>query len=198
MRIIATVLVLTLLAAAPSRAGECVSGTVTAALSQDSGFEGLYKYTVQFEWSLGQFALSHLNVNLSLSSCDCRCDEDLIVFPVPAGSASGPGDDGPFCKLDYFGEYLCNGDPSIPDSTPAVKFEPDQDGGCEPGLSGNGTMCFYSPLAPGAPAVQPALDIKHGQSVCVGPLSGVLPFCQGTCAVAVEDHPWGMVKALFR
>jgi hypothetical protein len=176
----------------------CASGTITAVPSTDPGFQGLYKYCVEVSWDLGRYDLSHLDIFLVLETCECVCDPELIRFGYPAGTASGEWEGSP-CSLDYLGQYACTGDPSIPSELngPAVKFEPDAGAACEPGLTGSGTFCFYSPMPPRAPTgVSTGIAIKHGQQVCYGPLFGEFPSCD--CALPTRVSSWGALKASYR
>ena len=171
---------------------ECVSGEVVAEMATEPGYQGLYKYTLTVTWDLDRHDLSHLDFFLELQNCECICDDRFVQFTSPAGQSSDGG-----CVSQYEGDYVCMGDPSLPPSfwSPAVKFEPSGD--CEPGLSGSGTFCFYSPMPPVQNPVDPdGLAIKHGQEICTGSLSGQFPACE--CALQQETHTWGQVKAFYR
>jgi hypothetical protein len=177
----------------------CVSGPVTASVSNDPGFVGLYKYCVNVEWTLGQNELGHLDVFLELDNCECVCDSRLIKFGVPAGWQTGEYQNGESCLLNYFGKYACAGDPSIPDEMngPAVKFEPDALLACPPSIEGSGSFCFYSPMPPSPPGVfANGLAIKHGREICYGTLEGVLPTCN--CALPTHRSTIGVIKATYR
>ncbi|MGH7340663.1 MAG: hypothetical protein ACREKH_09255, partial [Candidatus Rokuibacteriota bacterium] len=152
----------------------CVSGEMTAEVAPGPEFAGLYKYTLSVTWDLDQHDLSHLDFFLKLENCECICNQQFIQFGTPAGHSSSGG-----CDTEYAGEYVCMGDPALPPSfwAPAVKFEPSS--GCEPGLQGTGTFCFYSPMPPVQTAPQPdGLVIKHGQDICAGTLVGQVPGCE--------------------
>jgi hypothetical protein len=182
---------------APGEAQECISGTLTASISTDPGFENLYKYCLEVSWDLGRYDLSHLDIFLQLENCECICDPRFVRFDDPAGSTMSTGDDGS-CINDYFGEYVCVGDPSLPGLMlgPAVKFEPEP-ATCEPGLVGSGLFCFYSPMPPGPPTTVPeGLAIKHGQFACTGDLLGVIPICD--CFLQKTPGTWGELKATYR
>jgi hypothetical protein len=192
--------VVAMVAAAPvARAAACSSATVVASLSTDPGFEGLYKYCVEVRWDLDRYDVSHIDVFLAIPDCPCVCDKRLVSFGVPAGQSLNTSSGGSTCELDYFGEYACKGDPSLPPGIngPAVKFQPDPQSACAPGVSGHGTFCFYSPMPPQPDASYlNALAIKHGQEVCYGALDGQLPSCD--CAVPAQAQTWGAVKDLYR
>ena len=182
----------------PARAADCVSGnmTVTAVISSDPGFVGLWKYCISGSWDVGASpALSHINFYVGLLACECVCDPRVIKFGSPAGTSTSD------CKVTYEGEYLCNGDPSIPPElqTPAVKFEYPDGQGCEPSTSGTGTWCFYSPLPPNPATVYPdAIVIKYGSgNACTGDLTGQLPSCDCTTHTHGK-RTWGSLKLIYR
>ena len=184
------------LSASSTPAGaQCASGTITATLSSDPGHVGQYKYCVDATWGLEQFELSHLDVFLQLPDCPCICHPSFIGFTQPAGQSTETGDS---CVQPYTGSYVCKGDPSLPSGMngPAVKFQPDASL-CDPGVSGNGTFCFYSPMPPAPPTSHPnAIAIKHGQEVCYALLTGSLPTCD--CALPVSTLTWGSMKSMYR
>jgi len=174
-----------------------VSMTVTAQLSNDPGFEGLYKYTVTGTWDVTQFGLSHIDFFLTLKDLACICDPAVAKFATPAGTSDGVGDEGA-CKVTYLGSYLCKGDPTMPAElrVPTIKFDA-QNGECEAATTGTGTWTFYSPFPPGPYSVDPeGVAIKHGQQVCLGALAGTMPM--GDCTTPAEVQSWGGVKAIYR
>ena len=171
--------------------------TVTAELSSDPGFEGLYKYTVTGCWDVSGSALSHIDFFLQLKDLECICDPRVVKFPTPGGTSDGYGSEGA-CKVTYSGEYNCKGDPTVPSqlNAPTVKFNADE-GDCEPGVTGCGSWVFYSPFAPGPYSEDPTgAAIKHGQDVCVGTLKGTMPVAD--CSTPASPTSWGNVKALYR
>jgi len=97
--------------------------TVSAQLSSDPGFEGLYKYTVTGCWDVSQYGLSHIDFFLQLKDLECICDPRVIKFPTPGGTSDGVSDEGA-CKVTYTGKYNCMGDPTVPAElkAPTVKF----------------------------------------------------------------------------
>jgi hypothetical protein len=174
-----------------------LSVTVSAQLSTDPGFEGLYKYTVTGSWDVTRFGLSHIDFFLQLKDLECICDPAVVKFGTPAGTSDGVGDEGP-CVVNYEGLYYCMGDPSIPDElqAPTIKFN-SINGDCEPGVTGTGTWVFYSPFPPAPFSVDPAgAAIKHGQLVCVGQLAGTMPM--GDCSTPTRATSWGQMKASYR
>ena len=171
--------------------------TVSAQLSSDPGFEGLYKYTVTGCWDVSQYGLSHIDFFLQLKDLECICDPRVIKFPTPGGTSDGVSDEGA-CKVTYSGKYNCMGDPTVPAElkAPTVKFNTD-DGPCVAATTGCGTWVFYSPFHPGPYSEDPeGAAIKHGQGVCVGTLKGTMPL--GDCATPASTKSWGNVKALYR
>lgn len=188
-------LVLAALIPSLATAGECVSGSSAAALQSSGPFAGMWKYTLTVTWDTGSQDLSHLTFDLGLDDCPCVCDEGVIRFDTPAGDSDGHLPSGEPCTVDYAGDFVCAGDPSIPEQDgPAVKWDP-AEGDCEPGRTGTGTFCFYSLNGPGA-AGPGELWIKFGQNTCTGPLTGDLPACNG-CPTPIEPATWGAVKSLF-
>lgn len=174
-----------------------VSMVVTAQLSTDPGFEGLYKYTVTGSWDITQFGLSHIDFFLTLKDLECICDPRVVQFGTPAGTSDGEGYVEP-CTVLYEGVYNCKGDPSVPSElrAPTIKFNA-LAGDCEPGVTGTGTWVFYSPFPPAPYSVDPeGVAIKHGQQVCLGALAGTMPM--GDCTTPAESKSWGGVKAIYR
>jgi hypothetical protein len=197
----AALLLASTLAIAPPAAAvdDCasVSMTVTAQVSTDPGFEGLYKYTVTGSWDITQFGLSHIDFFLALKNLECICDPRVVKFGAPAGTSTGSGDAGP-CTVNYEGIYNCMGDPTVPVDlrAPTIKFNA-INGTCEAGVTGTGTWVFYSPFPPAPYTVYPdGVAIKHGQAVCTGDLAGQMPM--GDCTTPAEAKSWGGVKAIYR
>jgi hypothetical protein len=182
---------------ASAPAETCVTGTLTAEYNTNPAFPNWWKYCAEVHWDLGRYALSHLDAFLQLPNCDCVCHPDFLRFVQPAGhSENGVGEDP--CAIDYRGDYVCKGDPSLPALYlgPAVKFEPITTS-CEPGVSGHGTFCFYSPMPPQETTEVPqGLAIKHGQEICYGTLVGRIPSCD--CALPAHEKTWGSLKMLYR
>jgi hypothetical protein len=172
-----------------------LSMTVTAELSTDPGFEGLYKYTVTGSWDVTQFGLSHIDFFLQLKDLECICDPRVIKFG--GGTSTGTSDAGP-CVVNYEGKYNCAGDPTMPAElqAPTVKFNTIA-GDCKTATTGTGTWFFYSPFVPGPYSVDPeGAAIKHGQGICVGELAGTMPY--GDCATPTHPTSWGGIKGIYR
>ena len=180
--------------------GDCavVAMQVSAQQSTDPGFVGLWKYTVTGSWDVTRYDLSHIDFFLGLANLECICDPRVVRFGSPAGTSDGLSASGP-CTALYYGQYLCKGDPSIPDELrmPTIKFQPDETIGCEPAVRGTGTWVFYSPFPPAPFSVYPdAVAIKHGRGTCTGDLVGTMPM--GDCTVPSRAATWGGVKAIYR
>ena len=176
-----------------SATAQVIWGTSSATYPNDPGFEGMWKYCLEIEWDTTGHGLSHTVLFIGLEICPLYCDEGFFAFPDPAGS--GPGEGG--CTVTYHGSFLCDGDPTMPgDQGPTIKFEYDEETGCEPAATGNATLCFYSSGFPTEPDVfVDYLGIKYGTDIGTGDLEGVLPSC---VISPVEAASWGSVKALYR
>ncbi len=190
----------TLVVARPAHAvDDCASVTMTvsAVVSNDPGFVGLYKYTVTGSWDIQQYGLSHIDFFLTLKELECICDPRVAQFAAPAGTSDGSGLAGP-CTVFYEGKYNCKGDPTVPPElrVPTIKFNA-LSADCAPGVTGTGTWTFYSPFPPAPYSVDPeGVAIKHGQQVCLGALAGTMPM--GDCSTPAESQSWGGVKAIYR
>ncbi len=197
--VFALLLLVTTGPAAAQPSGDCalVDVTVTASISSDPGYIGLYKYTAVGNWDVTRLGLSHLDIFVALQECACKCDANIFKFKTPAGISSGMNPLEGACTVQYLGSYVCKGDPSIPDelAAPTIKF--DTEGPCQALTIGSGTWVFYSPFPP-APYSEyvDAVSIKHGSGTCMGDLKGNLPLCD--CSVPVESRTWGQMKALYR
>lgn len=180
---------------APTLAVAGVSGTATVDIGTGA-FEGYWCYTIDFTWD-SAFSLSNLSNFVGLDGLECACDPGIFVFPSPAGSTTG-FDDGVECTMSYEGEYVCNGNPSLPpelDSMAAVKWEPSPEI-CDAGKTGSGTMIFYSLLAPGDDEFHPdVLVIKAGLTTVVGGVQGTLPAAD--CGVHNEEDSLGHLKGRY-
>jgi hypothetical protein len=177
--------------------GEVVSGTITAVRNTEPPFQGYWRYCLTISWDTNNYGgkphgVSHFSLPLGLGSCKYICETGYVMFADTAGSsvaASG-------CTAYYYGDFNCKGDPSISLVGPTVKFEP-YGSGCEPGIVGIATMCFYSPVAPGAPGTYAnGVWIKFGLNKTYGPLVGQLPGCASP-VIGTEASTWGGIKALF-
>ena len=112
----------------------------------------------------------------------------------PAGFAMG--DPHP-CVFTFYAEFLCEGDPSIDVPGRMLKFEPYEDGSCEPSTSGIATFAFYSDLPP-APIAADNLFLvdKFAGFVCYGELTGQWPAfpCD---PVEATGKSWGATKRQY-
>ena len=185
-------LVLGLGITASARAECSLSGTAVATPS-DRPELGDWKYCVTITWDTGRHGLSHVSARLGLEGCTCICDEDFFspAFGDPAGMASS----GECSDIPFYGEFLCDDDPSIPgDQGPLIKFEPLGD--CEPESTGTGTFCFYTDWPPRDIAEENDLLVsKADREYCYGSLTGQLPEC--FCPLPVEDATWGRIKSAY-
>jgi hypothetical protein len=191
--VIALLAVTAVLSISAAASGQTIWGTSSATYPNDPGFEGMWKYCLEIGWDTTGHGLSHTVLFIGLEICPLYCDEGFFAFPVPAGT--GPGEGG--CTAIYYGSFLCEGDPTMPEvDVPTIKFEYDEDIGCEPAAVGTAILCFYSVGIPTTPDVfVDYLGIKYGSNTATGDLEGVLPSCVMS---PVEAATWGGVKALYR
>jgi hypothetical protein len=174
-----------------------VSGTSSAWLTNDEGFEGYWKYCLTITWDVRNFgdkahALSHVSVMLGLENCPLACATNYFTFDDTVGTSIG----GDGCTVYYYCEFVCKGDPTMPVHVPTLKFEPCGTL-CEPGTYGTVYVCFYSLAPPRLTYSLPSsVWIKFGLNVTSGKLEGLLPNCIDPTA-AVEPSTWGRIKALI-
>ena len=174
-----------------------ITGVSVAELNMENPELGAWKYTITMTWDTGTvYALSHTDILLDYSG-NCTCEELVAVlnWQDPIGTSNGLPDD---CTVEYEGIFECNGDPSIPDlEMPLLKFEPYEDGTCEPGPTGTGTFYIFSDLPP-APIAEENLFLvdKYGQLACSGLLTGEFPGlpCDPT---PTAEGSWGGVKSSY-
>jgi hypothetical protein len=183
------VLCLLVFCSVPLANAQCVEGTITSEMQMFGPFAGLYKYTVEVEWTT-PFGLSHLTLDCGFSMCPEAACSRIWVFEEEAGTGVGGEPDG--CEFGFRGEFNCNGDPSIGVTDPVVKWDA-EDNGCEGGKTGSAVLCFFTDIAPIQGDVPVSL-IKDGQDVCEGSLSGDCPMA---CPVPVESTGWGRLKLLL-
>lgn len=195
MRIGSVFLLLLTLIVTPTLAFAGVSGTSSVDFGSGE-FEGYWCYTIDFTWDSPQ-SLSNLSNFVGLDALECACDPGIFLFPTPAGTTTG-FEDGVECTLNYEGEYVCTGNPSLPPELAgmaAVKFEPSPET-CNAGTTGSGSVTFYSLLAPGDDEFHPdVLVIKNGGDTVMGGVTGPLP--QADCSVHDDHESFGHMKARF-
>ena len=172
-----------------------VWGEAAAMMSSDPGFEGYWKYCLLTGWDVsdhveGAHGMSHVTIVLGLESCMAACGDAYMGFPDTVGFGQGEGG----CTVYYYAELDLNGDPTVPASTPTLKFEP-YPATCEPGVSGVISVCFYSLAPPDPLGALGFAWIKFGPYVEAGTIQGMLPSCLGTSAL--ENSTWGSIKRLF-
>jgi hypothetical protein len=197
-------LIVLLLIVAPAALGQCViEGTSVAELNTEYPELGEWKYTITVTWDTGSMhALSHLDVMFGWADHNCVCEDfyQAFAFSDTAGVSTGVLMDDTECTVYYYGEVLCEGDPSIPGSDePLIKWEPfEPEGDCEPGPTGEGTFWFYTDWDP-VPAEIPNefLVEKDDLNYCYGELTGDIPLI-GCDEVPAARSSWGGVKASYR
>jgi hypothetical protein len=113
-------LTLALLGGVPLSAQEHIWGTSSAALSNDPGFEGYWKYCFEISWDVtgyDGYGVSHIDILLGLELCPCVCFDGYFAFADTVGS--GPGTtNGSGCTVYWYGYFECEGDPTVPDGGP--------------------------------------------------------------------------------
>jgi hypothetical protein len=108
----------------------------------------------------------------------------------------GVGGGGEACSVYFYAELDIKGDPTVLIEVPMLKFEPYPDT-CEPDVTGNAYVCFYSSMPPEAGDSPPAsVWIKFGPYTEEGLIIGKLPSCSGTAATGRST--WSSIKRLFR
>jgi hypothetical protein len=172
-----------------------VWGEAAAMMSPDRGFEGYWKYCLLTSWDVsthveGSHGMSHVTIVLGLETCLAACGDACIGFPDTVGVGQGEGG----CTVYYYAELDLNGDPTVPASTPTLKFEP-YPATCEPGVSGVVSVCFYSLAPPDPLGASGYAWIKFGPYVEAGTIEGMLPSCIGTSALV--NSTWSSIKRLF-
>jgi hypothetical protein len=167
--------------------------TGTCELTSDPGYLGYWKYCYEICWSGLPHGASHLDVFILLEDCACLCASGYFAFADTVGS--GPGEED--CTVYYHASFLCEGDPTMANGLPTIKFEYFESG-CEPAQDGLAYVCFYSVAAPIPDGTyEDAIGIKFGTECDTGCLTGVMPSCD-TNASGTESTCWGGVKALYR
>jgi hypothetical protein len=158
---------------------------------------GAYEYTMNFIWNMDSvYGLSHVNLMVDAPGGTCSCADfsSNFAFDAIAGTSDGEDD----CIVEYVAFLECDGDPSIPNADGILfKFEP-VEGDCEPGNTGEGTITFYSDLAP-VPVDEEIMSMsdKAALTYCFGTITGVFPGM--SCdPVGSEKSSWSNVKGLYR
>jgi hypothetical protein len=186
------------LATAATAGEDYVWGESDGWVSSDAGFQGYWKYCLSISWDVTGYsdpgrALSHVSIILGLDNCLDVCKDGYFAFPDTAGSSEGES----LCEVYYYVEFDCTGDPTVPEWSPTIKFEP-YPGYCEPGLTGTASVCFYSIAPPDTGSTDPAyVWIKFGLDVERGLIEGPMPRCVDV-PTAAEPSAWGAIKLLFR
>jgi hypothetical protein len=194
----ATLCLAWLVASAAASGQDYVWGESEAWPSSDAGFQGYWKYRVSISWNVAGYsdpgrALSHVSIILGLDNCLDVCSDDYFAFPDTVGSSEGEG----LCTVYYYLEFDCTGDPTVPERSPTIKFEP-YPSECEPDIAGTATVCFYSIAPPDTASTGPAhVWVKFGPDVERGLIEGPLPRCDDI-STGAETSAWGAIKLLFR
>ena len=181
---------------------DSLSLEVTAEISTDPNYEGLYKYTISGYWEATGpeegGTLSFIMFSLG-AECPCLCDSSYseIYFPNPAGTATGINDhtEAP-CEAQLTGFLQCGGMEDIT-TDDAVKYEVNGES-CVLKQYGTGEWIFYSTMEP-LPWAEycNAVFLKYGEMLCTGDLSGQLPDCFECSEVSTEEDSWGSIKSLY-
>ena len=171
---------------------------VTAELSVDPGYEGMYKYTISGNWEVdGVDAVSYILYSLG-AECPCLCDSSIgmVEFPNTAGTSTGENNRGDACEARYNGFVECSG---LLETDDIVLMYEVFGAGCDPVEIGSGTWIVYSTMSPLPWAEYPgAVYVKYGNNTCTGTLTGQLPDCLECMPVSVEQDSWGAIKSLYR
>jgi hypothetical protein len=171
---------------------------VTATLSMDSGYEGLYKYTISGNWEVdGVGAVSHFLFSLG-AECPCLCDSSIgmVYFPNTAGTSTGENNKGEACEARYNGFVECSG--LLETDDVVLKYEV-LGASCDPVETGSGTWIIYSTMSPLPWAEYPdAVYVKYDNNICTGTLTGQLPNGLECFPVSTDKSSWGKLKSLYR
>ncbi|RKZ19474.1 hypothetical protein DRQ50_01995 [bacterium] len=174
-----------------------INGNITAAPNADPALPA-WEYTLVITWDTGSLnALSHANLLIDPVGGTCSCSDINMALTLenPSGTSDGEGG----CTVPYDGFIECDGDPSIPGVTGILlKFEPDEDLGCEPGTTGVATFVFYSEQSP-VPVDEDILSLvdKFAGNSCFGNVSGEFPGLACN-PVPAKDSSWGRMKGLYQ
>ena len=171
---------------------------VTAEVSVDPGYEGMYKYTISGNWDVdGVGAVSYFLFSLGVE-CPCLCDSSasMVYFPNTAGTSTGENNKGGACEVRYNGFIECTGLVETDDIV--LKYEV-FGASCDPMETGTGTWIVYTTMAPLPWAEYPdAVYVKYGSNICTGTLVGQLPNCLECIQVSTDQKTWGAVKSMYR
>ena len=171
---------------------------VTAEVSVDPGYEGMYKYTISGNWEVsGVGAVSYILFSLGVE-CPCLCDDGMggAYFTNTAGTSTGENNKGGACEARYNGFIECNGLQETDDIV--LKFEV-FGANCDPVETGTGTWIVYTTVGPLPWAEYPdAVYVTYGSNMCTGTLTGQLPNGLECIQVSTDHKTWGAVKSLYR
>ncbi|MFO7653084.1 MAG: hypothetical protein R6X25_04600 [Candidatus Krumholzibacteriia bacterium] len=171
-----------------------ITGEITAAPAGEQGL-GDWEYTFVMQWDTGsERALLWFDILLDDLSRACSCEQ------IQAGVAPGDTVGYSLAKAQdatvwYFAEFLCEGDPRVPDPGKLLRIQPYP--GVEPGPTGVGVFKLYSDQAPAA--------VEHSylylfddaaNFLCEGGVTGVFPglVCD---PLPAERISWSALKSVF-
>jgi hypothetical protein len=102
-----------------------IFGNVTASISGDPGFEGLYRYDVDVIWTIDPPAMDRADVFVQLEALDDSCSCVVVRFDDPAGTSDGLDCNDGSCTVDYRGKFFCTSDVTspFPNHGAAVRFK---------------------------------------------------------------------------
>lgn len=194
--------------AVPAAAEDCITGTISAEMETTGPYTGLYKYTVEVDWS-SEKGLSHVSLDFGLGQCVETACASTWLFPAPAGAGKSDEEARPAirrggaktddddeegdCQVLFQGGFNCKGDPSTGFTDPVLKWDAMGGGPCEAGKTGTATLYFYTDIPPSY-GQSPTVMNKNGRNVCAGRLTGAIPI---VCAVNAEPTGWGQLKLTF-
>ncbi len=166
--------------APPAWPANSVEGTSEVEVTNDLGFEGLYKYTLHLTWNLEHVGFEKARFYVRLGELTEDCESGTILFADPAGTTAGMNG-GEVCEAVYSGSYLCKDLPWFPwqDQVSAVAFE-QEEASCHVDQTGSATFFFYSSLPPEAAGLHRfRVGMRRGWHVAVGSIQGSLPGLAG-------------------
>ena len=172
--------------------------TVSVSLSDDRGFEGLYKYSLEAKWGDGSYKFGRVEIAIPHGNCDCACSSGIVTFATPAGTASGMDSQVRPCTIGYHGGVTCKRARSTPPEpqNPIVQFD-QIPAGCQADTVVAAAWCFYSTWPPAPWSEFPhAVSVKDAGSFCTARVRGQFPMC--SCRTAALPCTWGRMKSFYR
>lgn len=199
LRVVPVILVL-VLAVSPQAFGQCtLLGNVEASPKSSQPDLGSWEYTLTIDWDTGTgYFLHHFDIFLEEGFRGCSCSQ-LRTGAAPddtVGFSEEAPDRG--CRVYYYPEYMCSGDPTVPIDGIMLKFEPFLGQPHAPGSSGQGVFKFFSDFSPvtlNAPNLI-LTDTGGTGYYCLGMIAGVFPGLPCD-PLEPEGVSWGYLKALY-